>query len=277
MEELTKLISALANALGPAEAEAGMLNLLGTKGVTVARDLAQRAPKADILAEPFVGAGSFFTEFLKQGKAKKALINDLSPVLYKMYKDLQQAPIEVMASFRKLIEPIASRDLDKQQQVILKDIFNTLRAGGYSGIDETAARLVIGNKNMRWDLNRTPQPQPSGTRLVRALENNISDVARALQKSELTNLPAEEFIRLIPEEALVLADPPYYKTAKYHVGEQLDESQKLWSRLLEELSPRTQGVVYNSAQGGKFYPWLDMQPTGSRVPNEVSGFWGDWK
>ena len=201
----------------------------------------------ELYLEPFLGGGALFLELYKQGRIKRAILNDRNPELintWKMVRDQPQAVVDVFKRWAPTSEEYyAVRALDE---------------AGLSGI-ERAARVIWLNRhcfNGLYRLNRSGQfnvPFGKYKRVPTIDVENLYTVSEALQCATLYQLDFSGVLAMAGEGSLVYCDPPYWpmsKTASFtaYDGQSFGESDQLrLAKSFQQLSERNAvGILSNS-------------------------------
>ena len=212
-------------------------------------DIMARLPdgQIELYIEPFLGGGAVFLELARQGRIKRAILNDRNPELVHTYRLVRDKPDEV-------IEAIYQWTPDEDTYYAVR----ALNGLELSDVDR-AARVIWLNRlcfNGLYRINRSGQFNvPFGKykkpRLVDV--DNLHEVSRALQNVTLYDLDFEALLAMAGPGSVVYCDPPYwplsdtaYFTA-YDGNPFKSEDQERLAELFAGLRDQgAQGVLSNS-------------------------------
>ena len=158
----------------------------------------------DLYVEPFLGGGAVFLELYRQGRIKKAILNDRNPELVHTWRTVRDFPGEIIAAIRQW-----HPDEETYYQVRAIDA-DTL------GDVERAARVLWLNRtcyNGLYRINRAGRfnvPFGRYKRVQLVDEDNLWAVSEALQCATLYDVDFAGVMAMAGERALVYCDPPYW-------------------------------------------------------------------
>lgn len=167
--------------------------------------------RADVLVEPFVGAGSVFLN----SHYKKFILNDINPDLIALYQHLQQQPENLIAETQKLFTEKYNQEdayyeirksFNQEKNSFNRSIlFIYLNRHGYNGL---CRYNLSGGFNV-----------PFG-RYVKAYfpEEEMRFFSQKSQNAEFTCVDFETCMSSAPKGAVIYCDPPYVSlsdTAKF--------------------------------------------------------------
>jgi DNA adenine methylase len=178
--------------------------------------------KIDLYIEPFVGGGAFFFYLSSEYFIKKAVINDINSDLMLSYKVIQNDHKNLIKRLKDIEKKYRSLGIDKKKDFFytnLRKPFNKLSVSFLKPNNEDAvekvALLIALNKtcfnglfrqNSKGEFNVPFGAYKNPTILD---ENNIKQVHKILQNTELL-CKSYDKIKLINEpKAFVYFDPPY--------------------------------------------------------------------
>ena len=169
-------------------------------------EIMARLPDGDIelYIEPFLGGGAVFLELARQGRIKRAILNDRNPELVHTWRTVRDYPAE-------LVEAVHQWTPDEETYYAVRSIdVDTL-----SDIDR-AARVLWLNRtcfNGLYRINRSgkfnvPYGRYKKPNLVDA--DNLHAVSEALQDVMLYDIDFEGLLAMAGPGAVVYCDPPYW-------------------------------------------------------------------
>ena len=158
----------------------------------------------DLFVEPFLGGGAVFFELARQGRIKRAILNDRNPELIHTYTMVRDEPHAV-------IEAIHQWSPDEETYYAVRG----LAAESLSDV-ERAARVIWLNRlcfNGLYRINKSgqfnvPYGKYKKPRLVDV--DNLLAVSEALQSVTLFNTDFSALLAMAGEGAVVYCDPPYW-------------------------------------------------------------------
>ena len=158
----------------------------------------------DLYLEPFLGGGALFLELYRQGRIKKAVLNDRNPELINTWKMVRDEPDRVIEVFG--------------QWSPTESCYYEVRAIDESGLSaiERAARVIWLNRhcfNGLYRLNRSGRfnvPFGKYKRVPTIDHENLFAVSEALQCATLYQLDFSGVLAMAGEGSFVYCDPPYW-------------------------------------------------------------------
>lgn len=201
----------------------------------------------DLYVEPFLGGGALFLELYRQGRIKKAILNDRNPELIRTWRMIRDNPTGVINSYKQW-----QSDEDTYYKV------RALETQTLSEVDQ-AARVLWLNRhcfNGLYRLNRDGRFNVPFGRYKKPYvldEENIHAVSEALSHTTLFQLDFSGVIAMAGEGSFVYCDPPYWpvsKTASFtaYDGQTFQEAdQRRLAQAFSQLSTRGGvGMLSNS-------------------------------
>lgn len=188
--------------------------------------LVRESGEINLYVEPFVGGGAFLFHLLGNYKVKKSLINDINPELMISYVVVQKYPEELIKSLKKIEREylVLSEAGKKRYYYSLRKTFNELKAD----FDEPIPQLWVEKASLMVALNRlcfnglfrqnnkgefnVPVGKYKNPRILD--EENIFNVNKLLQKTEILCGSYRDIKLSYKERGLVYFDPPYRPLSK---------------------------------------------------------------
>lgn len=174
---------------------------------TLVEQIAMHLPSAEVLVEPFVGAGSVFlnTDY------PRYVLNDINVDLIQLYRLLQKKPQQTIDSAKRLFTDAHN---DKATYLALRDEFNAS-----TDIAERAALFVYLNRHCFNGLCRYNKSGgfnvPFGKyKKPYFPEAELWFFAEKSQKAEFTCQSYTDVFKNLPKAAAVYCDPPYVPLSK---------------------------------------------------------------
>ena len=136
--------------------------------------------------------------------------------------------------------------------------------------------MFLGNYNRVYMPGEIPRVSPGSYVSSKSVAQKIDDLGEVMQKRnvQIKTQGWEESLKDIKPGDFVNLDTPYLKTFGYPgIKSTTAADHAKMSQLLEEVSGKTSGIVYNSPVGAKEFPWLEFEPTGLLRGEEVAGQW----
>lgn len=213
-------------------------------------DILERIPDGpvELYVEPFLGGGAVFLELARQGRIRKAVLNDRNPELVHTWRMVQQRPEE-------LIEAVEQWAVDEATYYHVRD---ELEPAALSDIDR-AARVLWLNRtcfNGLYRKNRKGRfnvPFGKYKRVNLADAENILAVSAALRGVAIHDFDFESILLMAGEGAVVYCDPPYWpvsKTASFNNYDGLPFGPEEQARLAEAFAALEEqgafGILSNS-------------------------------
>jgi len=256
-----------------------MMRYRGAKK-TVAAKLAKSMPMVKgTYHEPFVGSGSSLLRVGKAGKFKEAIVADLNPQVTEYLSAIKKDPEGVRKSFLHFTSGLIRGEQGKvlkEDIPFIKEVWNQLQKGTYKEADKAGAHLFLGNYNRVYMPGEIPRVSPGNYTLPGSTAEKIMNLGEIMQKRnvKIKTQSWEKSLADVKPGDYVNLDTPYLKTLGYPgIKNTAVADHAKMSQLLEELSSKTSGVVYNSPLGAKEFPWLTFKPTGLLRGQEVVGEW----
>jgi DNA adenine methylase len=213
------------------------------------QDIMARLPEGeiDLYIEPFLGGGAVFLDLARQGRIKRAVLNDRNPELihtWRMVRDDPQGVINAIYQWTPDEETYyAVRALDGTQ------LSDTDRAGRVLWLN----RLCF---NGLYRINRSGQfnvPYGKYKKPNLVDEENLFEVSRALQNVTLYDIDFEGLLAMAGPGAVVYCDPPYwplsdtaYFTAYDGNPFRTDDQERLAASFAALRDQGARGVLSNS-------------------------------
>lgn len=183
---------------------------VGGKSTSLSRLLEYIPEKIDTYVEPFLGSGALFFAL----NFKRAIINDSNE--------------ELMIAYRVIKEQCPELIMYLQTLIYDKELFEKIRAWDRDPEFEKrpqlerAARLIYLMKTCYNGLYRVSKKNQFNTPFGHYKDPNICDVRTLLKCSEYLNAADakilcsdyEELLDIIPNDAFVYLDPPYFPVSK---------------------------------------------------------------
>ena len=169
-------------------------------------DIMARMPdgEIDLYVEPFLGGGAVFLDLARQGRIKKAILNDRNPELVHTWRTVRDDP-------EGIIEAIGQWVPDEETYYAVRALDGTTLSDV-----ERAARVLWLNRtcfNGLYRINRSGQfnvPYGKYKRPRLVDEENLRAVSHALQKVTLYDIDFEGVLAMAGPGAVVYCDPPYW-------------------------------------------------------------------
>ncbi len=197
-------------------------------------ELESRIPKVirnsgiiDKYVEPFIGGGAFFFWLKNKYEIKQTFLIDINKELILAYKTIQKNPMKLIQELKHLEEMFlkssnkARKGLFYEIRMLYNDQMNRFDYNTFS--DDWAIRsafFIFLNKtcfnglfrqNSRGEFN-VPYGNYENPKICD--EENIIEVSKALNGSEIINGDFEESDKFIGEKTFVYFDPPYRPLSK---------------------------------------------------------------
>ncbi len=174
-------------------------------------EILERIPDGpiDLFVEPFLGGGAVFLELARQGRIKRAILNDRNPELVMTWETVRDQP-------EALIKATRQWTVDEETYYQVRD---ELEPATMSRVDR-AARVLWLNRtcfNGLYRKNRSgkfnvPFGKYKSPRLVD--EDNLRAVSRALRDVVIYDFDFESILEMAGPGAVVYCDPPYWPVSK---------------------------------------------------------------
>ena len=169
-------------------------------------EIMARMPDGDIdlFIEPFLGGGAVFLDLVRQGRIKKAILNDRNPELVHTWRMVRDEP-------GALIEAVRQWEPDEETYYKVRAI----EADTLSDV-ERAARVLWLNRtcyNGLYRINRSGRfnvPFGRYKRVQLVDEDNLWAVSEALQCATLYDIDFAGVMAMAGEGTVVYCDPPYW-------------------------------------------------------------------
>ena len=158
----------------------------------------------DLFVEPFLGGGALFLELARQGRIRKAILNDRNPQLVHAWRMVRDQP-------EALIKAVRQWEPTEETYYEVRAIDGTTM----SDVDR-AARVLWLNRtcyNGLYRINRKGQfnvPFGRYKRVNLIDEDNLRAVSAALQPVTLYDIDFEGILAMAGPGAVVYCDPPYW-------------------------------------------------------------------
>jgi len=213
-------------------------------------EILERIPDGpiDFFVEPFLGGGAVFLELARQGRVKRAVLNDRNPELIHTWRMVQKHPAE-------LIEAIYQWPVDEATYYHVRDeiepaaLDDVTRAARVLWMNRTCFNGLY-RKNRKGKFN-VPFGKYKKVNLVD--EENLHAVSAALQDVTLQDFDFESVMLMAGRGAVVYCDPPYVpvsKTSSFNAYDGLPFGDAEQGRLAEAFAALNQqgafGVLSNS-------------------------------
>jgi site-specific DNA-adenine methylase len=231
--------------------------------------------------EPFAGsAGGFRALYHYIGKA---LLGDRNPKVAQLLLDMQKDPETIKNEFLKITSRMPVENKDRLgDPAFVSDVYNKIRQGEFSGIDRTAANLVVGNYSKSYIPESAPLFKPGKYAIPSNRAAMIESIGKSLQeKATIRNQSWQETLEEVKSKKgkFLFIDPPYYKTRGYtgSGGGMTEQERAELAESLNNAMDTTKGVYFDSKAGmSRFFPEKQSIPVGNRVSDEQMLIWGDW-
>jgi DNA adenine methylase len=181
----------------------------------------------EVYVEPFVGGGAFFFYLKSNYVIKKAYLFDINKDLIVAYKVVQVYPHALIERLLSIEKEYLSLSEDEQRKLFyeIRDLYNSQKKEfDFSNLSEDwvsrAAYMIFLNRtcyNGLYRLNRNGEfnvPYGKYKNPKICDKENILEVSKALQNTEIICADFEESQRYISKGALVYLDPPYRPLSK---------------------------------------------------------------
>ncbi len=196
--------------------------------------LEERLPKSilnsrtiEVYVEPFVGGGAFFFYLKSNYVVKKAYLFDINKDLIVTYKVVQTYPHVLIERLLSIEKEYLSLSEDEQRKFFyeIRYLYNSQKKEfDFSNLSEDwvsrATYMIFLNRtcyNGLYRLNRNGEfnvPYGKYKNPKICDKENILEVSKALQNTEIICADFEESQRYISKGALVYLDPPYRPLSK---------------------------------------------------------------
>lgn len=216
-------------------------------------DIMARLPEGEIelYIEPFLGGGAVFLELARQGRIKRAVLNDRNPELIHTWRMIRDDPESV-------IDAVTQWSPDEETYYAVR----ALDGLSLSDVDR-AARVLWLNRlcfNGLYRINRSGQFNvPFGKYKKPTLVDaeNVRAVSRALANVTLYDIDFEGLLAMAGPGAVVYCDPPYwplsdtaYFTAYDGNPFRTDDQERLAASFAALREQGARGVLSNSWTDG---------------------------
>lgn len=174
-------------------------------------DILARFPEGpiELFIEPFLGGGAVFLELARQGRIRKAILNDRNPELVHTWRMVQRDPEALIAATRQwnVDETTYYHVRDELEPATLSDVD---RAARVLWLNRTCFNGLY-RKNRRGKFN-VPFGRYKKVNVVD--EDNLRAVSAALQSVTIHDFDFESVLLMAGPGSLVYCDPPYWPVSK---------------------------------------------------------------
>ena len=204
------------------------------------KEILPRLPqRIETYYEPFLGGGAVFFALAREGRFKRAVINDFNPELANLYRVVRDFPEPLMESID---------NIQQDPEWNTREFFNRMRATDYYRSEiGRAARFMYLNRtafNGMWRVNRMGQFNvPFGKYKNPTLYDRelLLECSAALRGVEILNGDFEPAVSTAQPGDCCYFDPPYVpvsKTASFtaYAGEFGEDAQRRLAALYASLS-----------------------------------------
>jgi DNA adenine methylase len=201
----------------------------------------------DLYIEPFLGGGAAFLELARQGRIRKAILNDRNPELVHTWRMVRDEP-------EALIKAVRQWEPTEETYYAVRAI----EADTLSDVDR-AARVLWLNRtcyNGLYRINRSGRfnvPFGRYKRVQLVDEDNLRVVSETLQSVTLYDIDFAGVMAMAGEGTVVYCDPPYwplsdtsYFTAYDGQPFKTDDQQRLAECFAGLTDQGAQGILSNS-------------------------------
>ncbi len=158
----------------------------------------------ELYVEPFLGGGALFLELARQGRVRKAVLNDRNPELVHTWRMVRDQP-------EALIQAVQQWEPSEETYYAVRAIDGTTM----SDVDR-AARVLWLNRNCYnglYRINRKGQfnvPYGRYKKVKLIDEDNLRACSEALQDVTLYDIDFEGILAMAGPGSVVYCDPPYW-------------------------------------------------------------------
>lgn len=163
----------------------------------------------ELYVEPFLGGGAVFLELARQGRIRRAILNDRNPELVETWSMVRDAPEALIAAVRQwdVCEATYYHVRDELEPAALDPV---TRAARVLWLNRTCFNgLYRKNRSGRFNV---PYGRYKTVRLVD--EDNLRAVSAALAEVVIYDFDFESILEMAGPGALVYCDPPYWPVSK---------------------------------------------------------------
>ena len=204
--------------------------------------------------EPFLGGGSVFIHIQERYYPSICYINDLNPLVFNTWKNVQANPIKTVMALQQWKSKIDSYNLHEEKyhcwREMLDDVNNKWLQNNLN-TPEFAAKIIFLTKicyKSSIEIQKDKIYASCSHKFCQYGLNyqTILDISNHIlsKNNKLTNLDYKDYFKSIKfnNPAFVFLDPPYYKTRPKYIGQFTEKEYKELKTICDRLD--NQGIKF---------------------------------